>query len=388
MNPIVILLAFATFATGTAENIIVGIVSDVAGELGVSLAFAGQLTAVFSIVFAITAPLALVLTMRVERRRLFLGALGVFIVSNLLAAASPNFASLVVARIGMAMASATVCLLATTLATELVDESRHGRAIGIIFMGISGSLVLGVPAGIFICALTGWRGVFAALALLASLVCLVSWRKIPVSGRRNANLPKYLNHLGEAPLLAGQLVSILMIGGHFVLFAFLSPYLVLVVGDRNVAIAVAALGIAGVGGGYLGGWLADRFSPRIVLLLVPAAYLLAFAAIPLARGIPWLMFGALLIWACVSWMISPVVQSFLISTGPETAEAGISLNLSTMHIGVGLGTAVGGMALGNLSIFALPWVGTVTSAFALIASCCAVQSSRSKAARKALPAFR
>lgn len=33
MNPIVIPLAFATFATGTAENIIVGILPDVAGGL-------------------------------------------------------------------------------------------------------------------------------------------------------------------------------------------------------------------------------------------------------------------------------------------------------------------------------------------------------------------
>ncbi|WP_246802116.1 MFS transporter [Ensifer sp. ENS06] len=277
MNPIVVLLAFATFATGTAENIIVGIVSDVAGELGVSIAFAGQLTAVFSIVFALTAPLALVLTMKIERRRLLLCALGLFVVSNLCAAASPNFATLVVARIGMAMASATVCLLATMLATELVAKDMKGRAIGIIFMGISGSLVLGVPAGIFICGLIGWRGVFIALSLLAGLVWLASWRHVPVSARRKAALPTYLDHLRKPPLVAGQFVSILMIGGHFVLFAFLGPYLVEIasVAAENIAIAFAVLGIAGVSGGYLGGWLADRSSPRNVLLLTPTAYLLA-----------------------------------------------------------------------------------------------------------------
>ncbi|HEV7307172.1 MFS transporter [Ensifer sp.] len=378
MNPIVILLAFATFATGTAENIIVGIVSDVAGELGVSIALAGQLTAVFSIVFALTAPLALVLTMRIERRRLLLCALGLFIVSNLAAAASPNFATLVVGRIGMAMASATVCLLATMLATELVAKDMKGRAIGLIFMGISGSLVLGVPAGIFICGLIGWRGVFVALSLLAGLVWLASWRHVPVSARREAALPRYLDHLRKPPLVAGQCVSILMIGGHFVLFAFLGPYLVQIAGvaTENIAIAFAVLGVAGVSGGYLGGWLADRFSPRTVLLLTPLAYLLALVTIPLVKDTAWVMFGVLMVWACISWMISPVVQSFLISAGPETADAGISLNLSTMHIGVGLGTVVGGIALVNLSVDALPWVGANLAALALVASCCAFWSSR------------
>jgi predicted MFS family arabinose efflux permease len=77
---------------------------------------------------------------------------------------------------------------------------------------------------------------------------------------------------------------------------------------------------------------------------------------------------AMMVWACVSWMISPVVQSFLISTGPETAEAGISLNFSAMHIGVGLGTAVGGLSLEYLTISALPWVGAILATFAVGAS--------------------
>lgn len=192
-----------------------------------------------------SAPLALILTTRIEPKRLFLGALGLFIACSLAAAASPNFTMMLVARVGMAMASATACLLATMLATELVDEKIRGRAIGIIFMGISGSLVFGVPAGIVISHIAGWRGVFVALSLLAVAVGLVSWRCVPVSGLRKTALPKYLTHLRVVPLAAGQLVSILMIGGHFVLFAFLAPHLVEVAGvaEGNVVLAFGALGI-------------------------------------------------------------------------------------------------------------------------------------------------
>ncbi|QRY70700.1 MFS transporter (plasmid) [Ensifer sp. PDNC004] len=379
MNPVVILLAFATFVTGTAENIIVGILPDVAGGLGVSLALAGQLTAVFSIVFAVTAPLALVLTKRIDRRRLFLAALGLFMLSTFAAAASPNFAIMLLTRIGMAAASATVCLLATMLATELVDESMQGRAIGIMFMGISGSLVLGVPAGILIADVTGWRGVFLALAALAFTVWLVSWRCIPASGPRGVALPGYLKHLRSARLVAGQLVSIFMIGGHFVLFAFLVE--VAGIADGNVALGFAALGIAGISGGYFGGWLADRLSPRAALLLTPSAYLAALAGLPLLKGSPGPLFAVMMVWACISWMISPVVQRFLISTGPETAEAGISLNFSAMHVGVGLGTIVGGFLV-RYDIAALPVGAAVIPALALITAAVAFRAAGAVHTRK------
>lgn len=45
MNIALLLLALTTFTTGTAENIVIGILPDVASGLGVSVGFAGQLTA-------------------------------------------------------------------------------------------------------------------------------------------------------------------------------------------------------------------------------------------------------------------------------------------------------------------------------------------------------
>lgn len=259
----------------------------------------------------------------------------------------------------------------------------RGRAIGLIFMGISGSLVFGVRAGIAISGMIDWRGVFVALALLAAIVLSVTWHNVPASGRRETALSRYLRHLGETPLIAGQFVSILMIGGRLVLFAFLAPYLVQVadIADKRCRSGLRSVGSCGVSGGHLGGWLADGLSPRVALL-TPAIYLGALAAIPLLESPSWLMFGAMMVWACIRWMISPVVQSVLIATGPDTAEAGISLNFSAMHVGVGLGTAIGGLSLEKLSILALPWVGTILAALAVAASSVALWYSGGRQHRR------
>ena len=370
MDPRIFLLAFATFATGTAENIVIGILPDVAAGLGVSLGLAGQLTAAFSLTFALAAPAALVLTRRMERKTILALALAMFIMGNLVAALSPGIAALFAARVVMAAASATVCLVATMLAVELAGPDRRGRAIGLIFMGISGSMVLGVPAGMLISSLFGWRSVFVALGLLALLILVACQLLLPASGRRPRGVAGYRRHVGSLRLVSGQMVSILMIGGHFVLFAYLAPYAVDAVGfdqDKLVPIFIA-FGVAGVSGGYLGGWLTDVVAPRTAILVVALAYLAVLLAIPVASSMPMAFLGLMLVWACVSWMISPVVQSFLISAGPETADAGVGLNLSAMHVGVALGTAIGGLALDHGSVQALPWTGAVLAALAVAAS--------------------
>lgn len=368
MDRRVLLLALATFVTGTAENIVIGILPDIAGGLGVSIGLAGQLTAVFSITFALAAPAALLLTARLERKAAFVAALAAFVLCNLLAAASPGYGVLFVARVGMAAASATIALLATMLATELVDASMKGRAIGVIFMGVSGSLVLGVPIGMLVCSLAGWRSVFLALAALAVVVLIVCRLKLPDVGARRQGTPDYLIHLRSRPLVCAQLVSILMISGHFVLFAYLAPYLggVLGIAGTGIVLAFIAFGVAGVSGGYLGGLTADKLTPRRAIVLVPLGYLTALMLIPLAAGTSLSFFPVMMVWACLSWMISPAVQSFLIAMGPDTAEAGVSLNLSAMHIGVGLGTALGGVAVERVPISSLPGIGAILAAMALM----------------------
>ncbi|ELT48791.1 MFS transporter [Brucella sp. ZJ1_1] len=382
MDPRIFVLALATFVTGTAENIIVGILPGIARGLDVSVSAAGQLTSIFSITFALAAPLALVLTTRFERKAILVSALGVFIASNIVASLSPNYGVLFAARIGMAMASAAVCLIATMLATELVIPAMRGRAIGIIFVGISGSMVAGVPTGMIVNEWLGWRAVFLCLASAAALVLLLSMHALSGAGRSQRGLPPYTPHLKSFRLVSAQLVSILMIGGHFVLFAYLTPYLLeaVHVSSQRIIWAMLAFGLAGMTGGYLGGLLADKLSPRLAIVLTPLLYLTALMAIPVAVNSSTVFGMVLMIWACLSWMISPVVQSFLMTTDPATADAGVGINLSAMHVGVALGTATGGLAFEYMSLQALPWTGSVLVGLSLL---CALNASRSFPGRMA-----
>ena len=274
-------------------------------------------------------------------------------------------------------------VLASLLAAELAAPAQRGRAIGLIFMGISGSLVFGVPLGVQISDWFGWRWIFAGIAVYSLPLCLLA---LPAAtpGRRPAR-PRRLPAAARQPALwLAQLVSILLLGGHFTLFAYFTPYLASMAGIRSpseISLILLLIGLAALSGGYIGGWLADRLGHRRALRLVPAAFALALAAVPLSLGSIGFL-PVLMVWSAISWMISPVVQSFLLRSDPASGSAGVALNTSAMHLGVGLGAALGGLVVAALGVAATPWVGL---ALVLAALACALGASTLDGATQALP---
>ncbi|RQB66210.1 MFS transporter [Pseudomonas aeruginosa] len=318
-----LLLSLTTFAAGLAESILIGILPPLAEDLRVSISLAGQLTTLFSLGFALAAPLLGWLTRRIERRRLLLATLLLFALSNALAALAPSYLGLLLARLGMSACCGLLIVLASLLAAELAAPAQRGRE-------------------------------------------------------------GYLRQLRQPALWLAQLVSILLLGGHFTLFAYFTPYLASMAGIRSpgeISLILLLIGLAALSGGYIGGWLADRLGHRRALRLVPAAFALALAAVPLSLDSIGFL-PVLMVWSAISWMISPVVQSFLLRSDPASGSAGVALNTSAMHLGVGLGAALGGLVVAALGVAATPWVGL---ALVLAALACALGASTLDGATQALP---
>ncbi|MEW1693276.1 MFS transporter [Streptomyces sp. NPDC091265] len=372
-----LLLALCTFAAGLAESILTGILPSLASDLDVSLSLAGQLTSLFSLSFAVAAPLLGRLTRGTECRRLLAVTLLVFAAFNAGAALSPDYVSLLLMRIGMAACCGLLVTQAALLAVELAPSAQRGRAIGLIFMGISGALVFGVPAGVLVNEWLGWRWIFAAIALyslpLAALVHLsLPHRTLagPVDGAA------YRRQLRNPALNLAQLVSVLLLGGHFTLFAYITPWFRQVAGitdSGRIALTLLLTGTAAIGGGYLGGWLSDRIGHRRTLVVVPLLFAVAMLTIPLSLGHPWLLLASLMAWSTISWMISPAVQSYLLGSDPAGGSAGVALNTSAMHLGVVLGAVLGGAVIARAGIAWTPWVGITLVALSVL---CAALSCR------------
>src|SRR5690625_3196635 len=143
-------LMIVSFVVGMVELMIGGILDLIADDLNVSEGKVGLLITVFSFIFALFSPILLVLTAGIERKKLTLISLFVFLLGNLVTVFSPTYSVLFIGRFISALSGALLIILCLVLAPTIVEPIYRGRAIGIISMGVSGSLVLGIPIGLIL----------------------------------------------------------------------------------------------------------------------------------------------------------------------------------------------------------------------------------------------
>jgi DHA1 family inner membrane transport protein len=106
LPPALYALALGTFALGTTELVIVGLLPEVAGGLGVSIPAAGMLVTGFALSVVFGGPLLTVATVGMPRKALLLALMGAFTAGNALSALAPTYAVLMASRVASALASA------------------------------------------------------------------------------------------------------------------------------------------------------------------------------------------------------------------------------------------------------------------------------------------
>ncbi|MFC3745269.1 MFS transporter [Paenibacillus sp. GCM10012306] len=178
-NMIIYILALAVFLIGTIEYIITGIIDMIAVDLGISTSKVGLLVTVFALAGAIITPILIALTINMDRKKLLMSSFGVFIATNGLMFANLSYEIVLSVRMIQGASGGMATVVAMAVATRLVEKERRGRAIGIILMGLSSSLVLGVPIGTFFSERLGWRVLFIAIGLLSVLPLLIIYKKVP-----------------------------------------------------------------------------------------------------------------------------------------------------------------------------------------------------------------
>ncbi|BFG80731.1 hypothetical protein PTKU46_87650 [Paraburkholderia terrae] len=138
-------LAFAAFAIGTTEFVIVGLLPDIARAISVSTA--GLLVSFYALAITVGTPVVSALTARLPRRALLLALMTLFTLCNLAAGLSSSFPALLAIRIVMAVAHGVFFGLGTTVAMALVPTQKSGRAVAIMVSGLTVAMVTGVPGG-------------------------------------------------------------------------------------------------------------------------------------------------------------------------------------------------------------------------------------------------
>jgi predicted MFS family arabinose efflux permease len=369
MSPRTYLLALGAFAVGTSGYIVSGVLPEVSGALHVSVATAGQLGTAFAIAYAIASPLLAAFTGRWERRRLLVVALLVSAVGNALAVVAPTFELLLATRVVAALGAAVYTPAATAVATVLNPPERRGRAVALVFGGLTFALILGVPAGNLLSGPLGYHGVFALVAAVSLAGAVAVRLGVPaVDAPRAVGLRERFAVARDRRVLLLLGVTVLGVLSAMAPFTYVAPFLSATAGAQGAAVSFLLLGY-GLGatvGNTLGGRVTDRFGSTRPLYTSLAAATLMLVTLPLvAVNVP-AAAVAMFVWGLVTWVFNPPMQNFLIGFSPTNSALVLSLNASAIYLGVGLSGLAGGAVINLVGLPALPPVAAVAAVGATV----------------------
>jgi MFS transporter, DHA1 family, purine base/nucleoside efflux pump len=352
LNFRVFILAISVISVGLVELIVGGILPTIASDLQVSIGQAGQLITVFALVYAVSGPILYTMTANIERKKLLLLTLGIFVLGNVITYMSPSFLFVMIARVITAMSTALIIVLSLTIAAKIVKQQHRAKAIGLIYMGISSSLVLGVPIGIIISDAFGWRMLFLFIGLMALLsMILIAFTLDRIEVDQVQSLKSQLKALRNKKMLTAHLTMLFLLAGHYTIYAYFTPFLESELGLNTqwISICYFIFGIAAVGGGAFGGSLADKFGSKVSIILVVASFAIILFLLPFSTVSFPLFLVVMVIWAALSWSLAPPLQNYIVETDAETAGIHQSFNNSALQIGISLGSLVGGVVNGATS---------------------------------------
>lgn len=364
-----IALAVATFAIGTSEFVIMGLLPDLSADLGVSIPAAGLLVSAYALTVTFGGPIVTLLAGRMPHKKALMLLIGIFITGNILCALAPTYTLLMIARIITALSHASFFGLGVVVAADLVPRDRRSMAIALMFSGLTLANVGGVPLGTMLGHAAGWRATFWALlpiTLLATVMLAVLVKPKPQDKPSTSMLREFIV-LGRPQVLLTLAMSATISIALFAVLTYIAPLLESTAGMSTAEISGVLLlfGAGNLAGVLLGGKLADR-NQMAAILGVFAALLVLYLVLTMASywaiaaSITFFLLGA------ATFAPGPALQTRVLDHAQDAPNVSATLIHSAFNLGNAAGAWVGGIALTMGASYAqLPWIGAVFGALAL-----------------------
>jgi DHA1 family inner membrane transport protein len=344
-----IALFIAAFAFGTTEFVIAGVLPNVAEGLGVSIPTAGYLVTGYAVGIALGGPVMTILTGRVPRKTLLVWLAVIFTVGQVACALAPDFASMLLLRVLVAIAHGVYFGAAMVVAVSLVREDKRGMAVAVVLAGLTVSNILGVPAGTAIGNMFGWRATFWAMFALGVVSTIAMLFLLPRTSGRSAppaGLAREVRVLGRQQVWTSLILMLMLMIGQFVPYTYIVPYLREVTG-LSAGLIPWVLLLNGVGatvgvfvGGRLAGW---KLMPSLIALLALQGFVMA--GMYLASPYPLPMIAVVTLWGAFNFAVGTPIQTRILGWTADAPNLAAALIPSGFNFGIALAATIGSLLL-------------------------------------------
>ena len=340
-------LGFLTFSSVYSTVVVAPVLTQIAGEFGISTGTAGLLVAAYGGPGVIVSLLVGPFSDRLGRKGFIVAGAATMGLFTLLCSFATSFEMLIVLRTIAGIGSSLIFPNTSATVGDAFPYRDRGRAMSTIIAFNTMASVIGVPTAGIVAEATSWRfslAIVGALCLLAAVTLLFLMRPAPTNAEEGRFFAVYGKVLRNASAIAATISSFL---GSVFWFAW-STYIVVFFEDvygltRGTASTFAlTLGLGVLIGSQVGGRLGDRVGHRPVVasaIVVSSLLLLLLTntSLPLIAGA-----GLNLLLSAVIGARFATNQTLMTEQVPAARGTLMALSSSTISIALVLAASVGG----------------------------------------------
>ncbi|MFF7363019.1 MFS transporter [Streptomyces sp. NPDC008125] len=340
-------LAVSAFGIGTTEFVMMGLLPNVADDLGTSVPTAGYLVSAYAIGVVLGAPLLTALGSRIPRKRMLLLLMSLFVLGNAASAFAPGFGWLVAGRLIAGLPHGAFFGVGAVVAARLVPEGRQARAVARMFLGLTVANIVGVPAATLLGQHLGWRATFVVVAVIGLLSLAALARLIPqIPVAEHQDVRHELRALGNRQVILGLLTAVFGFGGVFAVYSYLSSMTTEAMGfgESSVTLVLALFGIGMTLGALAAGPLTDR-ALRPTLFGSLGALTVVLLLFPFTVHVQWLALVMVVLLGAVGFMTTTPLQMLVMRKAKDAPTLASASNHSAFNLANAGGAWLGGAAI-------------------------------------------
>lgn len=345
-------LALSAFIFNTTEFVPVGLLRAIGASFGMPATDVGLMLTLYAWAVALLSLPFMLMTGRVERRKLLVWVFALFIASHALSGMAWSYPALLLGRLGVACSHAVFWSISVALAVRVAPEGRKALALSLLATGTALAMVLGIPLGRVLGEALGWRATFLAIGAAATVALLALRASLPELPSLNAGSLRSLPGLFRRPLLVLlYLLTIAVVSAHFTAYSYIEPFVYRVAGLNGGMVTTVLLlfGAAGVpAAACFNRYYPGR--PRLFLFAAVAVLTLCLLTLlPSASGATWMSAHALL-WGAAIVCFGLAMQAWVLRLASDATDVAMSLFSGIYNVGIGLGALLGNQIAGHAGL--------------------------------------
>lgn len=341
-------LTLGGLGIGITEFVMMGLLPDIAKDLAITIPQAGHLISAYALGVVIGAPLLVLIAGKYPPKNILVFLMVLFTIFNGLSAFAPDYITLFISRLMAGLPHGAFFGVGSVVASRLATKGKEAQSVSLMFAGLTLANVGGVPLGTYIGHHYSWRYSFAIVVLIGLITILALKYWMPnLPANKNSNAKSELSFFKSSESWLIVLMIAIGTGGLFAWYSYIAPLMTEVSGFAANSITYILV-LAGLGmmlGNFIGGKLADSFSPSKASLYLLLAMMVSLVIVHFVSFNPILSLIMTFVTGAVAFALASPIQMLMINTAKGSEMLAAAVSQASFNIGNALGAFFGGLPL-------------------------------------------